>query len=84
MPPNDHPLLSCLLAGLLLLLSGCAAAPSAVEDVPTDHTSDRGGVMHAPGATDPQGNCAGCHGITERADVGVACVDCHSPSMLGG
>ncbi len=86
MTPNARPLLSCLLAALLLALSGsvvAAPAPAPADDVPEDHTSDREGVLHAPGASDPQGNCAGCHGITDRADAGVACIDCHSASMLG-
>jgi len=71
-----------LLAGLALLITGCAPGVGGSLDVPADHTRNYDGVLHAEGAGNPHDNCAECHGITERADVGVACIDCHSASSL--
>lgn len=71
-----------LLVGLAALFTGCGSAVGPADDVPSNHTQDRDGALHASGGEDPEANCAACHGITERAEVGVACIDCHSTSFL--
>lgn len=51
----------------------------------TEHTANRGGVLHAPGLTDPRDNCSRCHGSDLRGgSVGVSCYQCHGELWLTG
>ncbi len=44
------------------------------------HTEDNGGVMHAPGKSDPLTNCVDCHGTDLTGGDGPSCYDCHDNS----
>ena len=46
---------------------------------PADHTVPQGGRFHAPGLSNPQENCASCHGQDLRggANGEPSCLQCH-------
>jgi len=59
-----------------LALMGCKAGEE--EELPSNHTVNRGGAMHAPGLFQAQENCTGCHGSSLRGgSEAPSCYSCH-------
>lgn len=64
-------------AMLVLAWVGCGVEGSnSSYDPPASHTINRDGFMHASGS-DPESECAACHGADLAGDTGPSCTECH-------
>jgi hypothetical protein len=51
--------------------------PGAKYHPPADHTKDKEGVMHKPGAKRESATCKECHGQDLKGGDGPSCYTCH-------
>ena len=56
-----------------------AVARPKSDKLPKNHTVDYGGVLHAPGETNPAQRCASCHGAELKGGKisQISCFECH-------
>lgn len=62
---------------LILLIALALAGCKDEEELPADHTVDKGGAKHAPNLFEPEQNCTGCHGSSLQGGEGPSCYSCH-------
>ena len=65
---------------LAFLIISCdkSTDPQSNYNPPDDHTISKEGVMHKPGLSDPEANCASCHGSELRgSETAPSCYECH-------
>jgi len=65
---------------LAFLIISCdkSTDPQSNYNPPDDHTISKEGVMHKPGLSDPEENCASCHGSELRgSETAPSCYECH-------
>ncbi len=80
-------------AVLVLVLGACTSQPptpavrttatggppptAGTRHPPADHTKDRKGIRHKPGAKQAVANCSPCHGQDLNGGQGPSCYTCH-------
>ena len=60
---------------LLLAVGGCKDDD---DELPSSHTVNKGGALHASGLNSPEGDCTSCHGGSlTGGDEAPSCYECH-------